>query len=281
MRGFALAAALWLVGAGATLADAPDCEALAEAAGARHGIPQGTMAAIARTESGGGPRRSAWPWTLNMGGDGRYLPSRAEALTLLRAVLAEGQRNVDVGCMQINWHWHNDAFDSLDQMIDPVANADYAARFLVSLWRREGTWDAAVQAYHSTDPERGTAYLARVEGNRTAGAGAVAVATADGGLLTEGILRADADPPAMMAMTRRDGRFGTQAPLVAVPDGAGGGRPDDGAGAILASLPAGALPDMAAARPGRLADSVRAAGPAFGSDRMARLRADFSQSRAP
>lgn len=279
MRGFALAAALWLVGAGAALADAPDCEALAEAAGARHGIPQGTMAAIARTESGGGPRRSAWPWTLNMGGDGRYLPSRAEALTLLRAVLAEGQRNVDVGCMQINWHWHNDAFDSLEQMIDPDANTDYAARFLVSLWRREGTWDAAVQAYHSTDPERGTAYLARVERNR--GATSAAVAQADGGLLSEGVLRADADPP-VIAAPRRDGRFTTQAPLVAVSERGGGALPQDPSEtAILSSLPAGALPDMAAVRPGRPGDSARAAGPALLSDRMLRLRADFSQLRMP
>ncbi len=79
-----------LAGPGLAQATAPDCEALAEEAAALHGIPEGVLAAIARTESGGGPRASAWPWTLNMAGDGMYLESQGAALAQLRAVLAEG-----------------------------------------------------------------------------------------------------------------------------------------------------------------------------------------------
>lgn len=247
-------------------ANAPDCEGLAEAAAARHGIPEGVMAAIARTESGGGPRASAWPWTLNMGGEGMYLESAGAALARLRAVLDEGRSNVDVGCMQVNWRWHGEAFDSLEQMIDPAANTEYAARFLVDLWRREGTWEAAVQAYHSSDPERGAAYLARVERNRPMGGGALVAAH---------VPEAVARPQAVAG----DRRFGAQAPLVAVaassrsPVGEGGGASVLSQGG--AGLPEGRLPDLSR---GAVAGPV----PGFAQDsRLSRLRAGFGSDIPP
>lgn len=49
-------------------------------------------------------------------------------------------------------------------MIDPRMNAEYAARFMVELHKRLGSWDDATRAYHSSDPSRGTAYLERVSG---------------------------------------------------------------------------------------------------------------------
>ena len=252
----ALAAALALVLAGPARATAPDCEALAEAAGARHGIPEGVMAAIARTESGGGPRASAWPWTLNMAGEGMYLDSAAAALAQLRLVLEAGRSNVDVGCMQVNWRWHGEAFDSPEQMMDPVANTDYAARFLVDLWRREGTWDGAVRAYHSTDPDRGAAYLARVEGNR-----------APGGRGAPLMASVPAPQPAAAAPDRADGRFAAQAPLVALA-AASTRAPATGTG-LPADLPVGALPDLSGPRP-----------PRPSGDRLARLRAGFGAAAA-
>lgn len=257
-----------LAGPGLAQATAPDCEALAEEAAALHGIPEGVLAAIARTESGGGPRASAWPWTLNMAGNGMYLESQGGALAQLRAVLAEGQRNVDVGCMQINWHWHGEAFDSLEQMIDPAANTDYAARFLVGLWRREGNWDAAVQAYHSADPERGQAYLARVEGNRRTVGGSF------GGGNGGALVAAAPAPVAPVAASRTgDGRFSGRAPLVPLGAGfvASAEDPDlpDLPDSRLAALPEGALPNL------RAVSMPRVVAPTGDTDRLARLRAEF------
>lgn len=251
-------ALVWTL-AGPVLANAPDCEALAEEAAARHGIPEGVLAAIARTESGGGPRPSAWPWTLNMAGEGMYLESAAAALAQLRGVLDSGRTNVDVGCMQVNWRWHGEAFESLEQMMDPVANTEYAARFLVDLWRREGTWDAAVQAYHSTDPERGVAYLARVERNRRTGTGGGALMAAAAPVV---------QPASPASRGAGDQRFGTQAPLIALAAVSTQSQPEeDGAADPLASagLPEGALPDLSRAR---------AISPAS-SERLARIRAGF------
>ena len=48
-------------------------------------------------------------------------------------------------------HYHPTAFASLEEAFDPAANADYAARLLLDLYRGEagGSWDTAVGLYHS------------------------------------------------------------------------------------------------------------------------------------
>ncbi|MGP3697197.1 transglycosylase SLT domain-containing protein [Rhodobacter sp. NSM] len=143
---------------------AESCEDLAARAGAEAGLPEGLMPAIARVESGRKGR--AWPWTLNQGGRGMFFETKDEALAMLRSVTASGVTNIDVGCMQLNWRWHSPAFGSADEMIDPVSNTRHAARFLVELHARLGSWEAATAAYHSADRARGAAYLAKVEAER-------------------------------------------------------------------------------------------------------------------
>ena len=140
------------------------CEALAAQAGAAAGLPEGLLPAIARVESGTrtDQGRRAWPWTLNQGGDGSYHPTKAEALAHLDGLLANGVRNVDLGCMQLNWHWHGAAFPDAATMMDPQHNTRYAAAFLKDLHARHGSWTQAVAHYHSANPQRGAAYAAKV-----------------------------------------------------------------------------------------------------------------------
>lgn len=147
------------------MATAPDCARLATDAGAAEGLPEGLLAAISLVETGKGDGqggRMPWPWTLNQGGDSHYLDSAQEALDKLDNILATGTTNVDVGCMQLNWKWHSKAFASRADMIDPVQNTAYAARFLKELHNQLGSWELATAAYHSTDPDRGQAYVAKV-----------------------------------------------------------------------------------------------------------------------
>ena len=138
----------------------PDCETLAAAAGREAGIPDGILPAIARVESGRNGR--AWAWTLNQGGKGSYHASKEAALARLTDILATGDRNVDLGCMQINWRWHSTEFPDAASMLDPVANTRYAARFLSALHDRHGSWEGAIAAYHSTQPTRAAAYEHKV-----------------------------------------------------------------------------------------------------------------------
>jgi hypothetical protein len=163
--GFAIAVGLSVSWISPALGRTPDCEAIAAKTAGLYSIPEGLMPAIARVETGlkqGERGVRAWPWTLNVQGQGYYFKTRNEALAKLREVLASGVRNVDVGCMQINYRWHGENFSSIEEMMSPEANTRYAANFLTRLKKRHGSWEAATRHYHSADRERGTAYLGRV-----------------------------------------------------------------------------------------------------------------------
>ncbi len=142
------------------------CRAAIQLAERSHGLPPQLLHAIGRVESG---RRDPatgvfgpWPWTVNAEGEGRHFATKEEAIAHVRQLQARGVRLIDVGCLQINLHHHPNAFASLEEAFDPVANARYAARFLKELYatRRDWTWAAA--HYHSQTPERAEAYRARV-----------------------------------------------------------------------------------------------------------------------
>jgi hypothetical protein len=138
------------------------CEQAGLASERAAGLPAGLLLAIGRVESGrwdaSRARVTAWPWAINAAGKGQWFDSPQAATDTVRALLDGGTSSIDVGCFQINLMYHPTAFANLEQAFDPVANATYAARFLVSLFGRTGSWEAAVGAYHSADPTLGFAY---------------------------------------------------------------------------------------------------------------------------
>lgn len=141
------------------------CEHAAVQAARVSGVPVSVLKAISLTETG---RKSAgrfrpWPWTVNMEGKGFWFDSYAEALDFARAEFDRGARSFDVGCFQINYKWHHEAFTSIEQMFDPLANALYAAEFLTSLYQKKGSWSEAAGAYHSLNPVHADPYQARFE----------------------------------------------------------------------------------------------------------------------
>ncbi|MBF0249754.1 MAG: transglycosylase SLT domain-containing protein [Alphaproteobacteria bacterium] len=130
------------------------------------GIPKGLLHAIALAETGrwdADDRESfAWPWTVTTGGKGHFLPGPADAVAFVRSLRADHVANIDVGCMQINLHYHPDAFSSIEQAFDPKVNVAYAADFLSRRHRVSKSWIQAAGDYHSTTPERNKAYRERV-----------------------------------------------------------------------------------------------------------------------
>jgi soluble lytic murein transglycosylase-like protein len=67
-------------------------------------------------------------------------------------------KSIDVGCLQVNLMYHPDAFATLEQAFDPRTNANYAARFLNTLYAGDKDWAHAIAAYHSETPILGDAY---------------------------------------------------------------------------------------------------------------------------
>lgn len=140
------------------------CDAAAANASAISGVPVDVLLAISRVETGRtiGGVLSPWPWTVNKAGAGAFFDTMEKAVDHVLLAMADGQRNIDIGCFQINIRWHGAEFPSLEAMFDPTKNALYAARFLTRLYDEFGTWDGAIGAYHSRQSAAATRYLAKV-----------------------------------------------------------------------------------------------------------------------
>jgi soluble lytic murein transglycosylase-like protein len=133
-----------------------------------HGVPLSMLYAVGLTETG--RAGSLQPYALNIEGKAAYGIGLDEALRLFEEARRKGAKLIDLGCMQINHHFHKEHFASVREMFDPARNVDYAARFLKELYRREGTWTLAVARYNA-GPKNNPAqkrYVCRVIKNMVA-----------------------------------------------------------------------------------------------------------------
>jgi hypothetical protein len=137
------------------------CNEAAAKAAKETGVPYEVLLAITIVETGRNDQ--PWPWTVNFGGDGRWYDSAAEAARSVDLAVRDGATNVDLGCFQLNYRWHASAFSSLDDMLDPEQNANYAAEFLSQHYAKTGDWTLAAAAYHSSTPEFAEAYKSKFE----------------------------------------------------------------------------------------------------------------------
>jgi soluble lytic murein transglycosylase-like protein len=157
-----------LVASGPARAEANACESHIIAAAARYEIPPAILYAVGLTETG--RKGSLYPYALNIEGRSVFPRSAAEALREFEKARREGKKLIDLGCMQINHHYHADQFRSPRDMLDPAKNVDYAARFLKRLRGEHQTWSMAVARYHA-GPNNNPAqkrYICRVIANLVA-----------------------------------------------------------------------------------------------------------------
>jgi soluble lytic murein transglycosylase-like protein len=154
--------------AGLALANGKLCEREMMRAATKYGVPVGMLYAVGLTETGRG--ESLHPYAMNIEGKASFDVRPQEAIARFHVAHAAGIKLIDIGCMQINHHYHKGEFASVEQMFEPAANVDYAARFLKELKAREGTWTMAVARYHAgpdNDPAQ-KRYICRVIANMVA-----------------------------------------------------------------------------------------------------------------
>jgi soluble lytic murein transglycosylase-like protein len=170
MRRLAIPAAAFIFSAAQCVsAHAGDaCEREMIRASRQHGVPIAVLYAVGLTESG--RRSSMQPYVLNIDGRSQDAASVREALMHFEEARRRGAKLIDLGCMQINHYYHGHRFESVEAMLDPVKNVDYAARFLKELRGREGDWTRAVARYNA-GPDNAPAqqrYVCRVIANLVA-----------------------------------------------------------------------------------------------------------------
>jgi soluble lytic murein transglycosylase-like protein len=123
------------------------CEREMTRAAALNDVPLNVLYSVGLTETGRKGELS--PFDMNIDGKDVHSTSAAEAMARFDQAKARGAKLIDIGCMQINHHWHAADFASLREMFDPVRNVEYAARFLKTLRAEEGSWTLAVARYNA------------------------------------------------------------------------------------------------------------------------------------
>lgn len=144
------------------------CEREMLRASAKYGVPLGMLYSVGLTETG--RRGSLQPYAMNVEGRAVFSNSLGEAVARFEEARRSGAKLIDLGCMQINHYYHRDKFPSLQSMLNPRDNVEYAARFLSELKSRHSTWTMAVARYHAgpdNDPAQ-KRYVCRVIANMVA-----------------------------------------------------------------------------------------------------------------
>nr|WP_299504614.1 lytic transglycosylase domain-containing protein [uncultured Rhizobium sp.] len=144
------------------------CEREISAAALKYRIPEGILYSVGLTETG--RRGSLQPWSLNVEGKAHFEKSAEDAIRTFEAAQNQGAVLIDLGCMQINHHFHSENFGSVAEMLNPRKNVEYAAKFLAQLHAKHVTWTMAVARYHA-GPNNNPAqkmYVCRVISNLVA-----------------------------------------------------------------------------------------------------------------
>ena len=123
------------------------CEREMTRAAALNGVPLNVLYSVGLTETGRKGELS--PYEMNIDGQDVHSTGLAEAMASFARAKARGAKLIDIGCMQINQHWHGADFAALSDMFDPERNVEYAARFLKTLRAEEGSWTLAVARYNA------------------------------------------------------------------------------------------------------------------------------------
>ena len=149
----------------ALLANKYDCIIAAKKYEEIYGIPKNILLSMSLTESGRRIKNGefiSWPWTINKKGKGKFFDNKVTAINFVKEYTKKGKKNIDLGCMQVNFMYHPNAFKNFYEAFDPDKNVEWAAIMLKSLYSKFGTWESAVGYYHSYRKSKRKIYSQKV-----------------------------------------------------------------------------------------------------------------------
>ncbi|GKT25038.1 transglycosylase SLT domain-containing protein [Acidovorax sp. SUPP3334] len=117
----------------------------------RMGVPPWLLFGVALQESKlkFGERTLPYPWTLCVRGQGLRYADYPETLAALKGFIARRVTNIDIGAMQVNWHWHGDKLQQPERALDPYPNLAVGAQILRGHFEAGGNWRRAIALYHT------------------------------------------------------------------------------------------------------------------------------------
>ena len=108
-------------------------------------IAAALLTTIAQVESGMGPLRQPWPWTVNGQGHDYAFKTVKGAVTYMEPRQRRGITSFAVDCFQINWHRHK--VRSIAELIAPDTNTLIATLYLHELYQHHGSVVQTVAHY--------------------------------------------------------------------------------------------------------------------------------------
>ena len=147
------------------LANKYDCIIAAKKYEEIYDIPKNLLLSVSLTESGRKIKNGefiSWPWTINRKGKGKFFDNKVTAIDYVEKFTKQGKKNIDLGCMQVNFMYHPNAFKNFNEAFDPDKNVEWAANMLKSLYAKFGTWESAVGYYHSYRKSKRKKYSQKV-----------------------------------------------------------------------------------------------------------------------
>lgn len=109
-----------------------------------YSMPSGLLQSIIFIES------SYLPFTLNIDAKPYRFKNKYDAIRVAKQA-ARRRKQIDIGVCQINYNVHGRNFKSIEQMINPFDNIDYAAKLLSNLASVKRSWKLAIQHYHGSN----------------------------------------------------------------------------------------------------------------------------------
>jgi len=108
------------------------------------------VALIESANNGDSTTVTPWPWALNKSGHSIIPATRQEANVILTKSIADGNRHIDVGLMQINLHWHGHRVDKPEQLLNPETNLKIGAGLLAeAIQSAPNDLELGIGRYHS------------------------------------------------------------------------------------------------------------------------------------
>ncbi|QDC08364.1 hypothetical protein FHY55_03500 [Oceanicola sp. D3] len=138
------------------------CEAAAREASIKTGVPLSVLRAIMLTVSGrkGEEGLVPWPWTVGAKGQRVWFETADDARAFAYQQLKAGKAALGLGCFQVDYAKYGAEFASLEDMLTPRINAEFAASLLVSLQAQTGGWGGAAAAFRALEPAEAETWLA-------------------------------------------------------------------------------------------------------------------------